>query len=45
LEVTGRYTARRTRDPVNDGPIPFLRVTAARPVPTPRDPYDETWNN
>ncbi|MCF0090278.1 MULTISPECIES: TIGR03943 family protein [unclassified Streptomyces] len=45
LEVTGRYTARRTRDPVNDGPIPFLRVTVARPVPTPRDPYDETWNN
>ncbi|MGW0885438.1 TIGR03943 family putative permease subunit [Streptomyces sp. NPDC002671] len=45
LEVTGRYTAKRTRDPMNNGPIPFLQVTAARPVPTPHDPYDETWNN
>ncbi|MFE0509392.1 TIGR03943 family putative permease subunit [Streptomyces sp. NPDC058964] len=45
LEVTGRYTAKQIRDPVNDGPIPFLRVTGSRPVPTPHDPYDETWNN
>ncbi|MFV0134626.1 TIGR03943 family putative permease subunit [Streptomyces sp. HMX87] len=41
LAVTGTYTPRRTRDPVNDGPIPFLDVTGARPVPAPRDPYDE----
>ncbi|MDQ0992100.1 TIGR03943 family protein [Streptomyces sp. V3I7] len=45
LEVTGTYTARQTRDPVNDGRIPFLRVTSSRPVPEPHDPYDETWNN
>ncbi|MGW7380731.1 TIGR03943 family putative permease subunit [Streptomyces sp. NPDC054794] len=45
LEVTGRYTPERTRDPVNHGPIPFLQVTTAKPVPTPHDPYDETWNN
>ncbi|WP_225824814.1 TIGR03943 family putative permease subunit [Streptomyces naphthomycinicus] len=45
LEVTGAYTPRLTRDPVNDGPIPYLRVTSARPVPVPPDPYDETWNN
>ncbi|MET8946026.1 TIGR03943 family protein [Streptomyces sp. NPDC004542] len=45
LEVTGTYTSRQVKDPVNDGPIPFLKVTAARPVPTPHDPYDETWNN
>lgn len=45
LEVTGTYTDRRTEDPVNDGPIPYLDVTAAEPVPAPRDPYDETWNN
>ncbi|MET9393370.1 TIGR03943 family protein [Streptomyces sp. NPDC006624] len=45
LEVTGRYTPRRTEDPVNGGPVPYLEVTSARPVPTPRDPYDETWNN
>ncbi|MDQ0750158.1 putative repeat protein (TIGR03943 family) [Streptomyces africanus] len=44
LEITGRYTPRRTKDPVNDGPIPYLDVTSARPVPVPTDPYDETWN-
>lgn len=45
LEVTGTYTPERTKDPVNNGPIPYLKVTAARPVATPTDPYDETWNN
>jgi uncharacterized membrane protein YcgQ (UPF0703/DUF1980 family) len=45
LEVTGTYTPRVTRDPVNDGPIPWIEVTRAEPVPAPRDPYDETWNN
>ena len=45
LQVTGTYTAEQTKDPVNNGPIPYLRVTAATPVPTPKDPYDESWNN
>ncbi|WP_030942293.1 TIGR03943 family putative permease subunit [Streptomyces sp. NRRL S-646] len=45
LQVTGTYTAKQTKDPVNNGPIPYLRVTAATPVPTPKDPYDESWNN
>lgn len=45
LQVTGTYTAERTKDTVNGGPIPYLRVTEAKPVPTPHDPYDETWNN
>ncbi|MET7475013.1 TIGR03943 family protein [Streptomyces sp. NPDC005648] len=45
LEVTGTYTARRTKDPVNNGPIPYFQVTSASPVPTPKDPYDESWNN
>jgi uncharacterized repeat protein (TIGR03943 family) len=45
LEVTGGYTPERMKDPVNDGPIPYLKVTSARPVATPTDPYDETWNN
>ncbi|WEO96237.1 TIGR03943 family protein [Streptomyces sp. FXJ1.172] len=45
LEVTGTYTPRLSRDPVNNGPIPYLKVTSARPVPVPHDPYDETWNN
>ncbi|MDQ1068859.1 TIGR03943 family putative permease subunit [Streptomyces canus] len=45
LQVTGTYTARRTKDAVNGGPIPYLEITQAKPIPTPRDPYDETWNN
>ncbi|WP_069768371.1 TIGR03943 family protein [Streptomyces sp. LUP30] len=45
LTVTGVYTPRTARDPVNDGPIPFLKVTQAKPAPTPGDPYDESWNN
>ncbi|MFG2573275.1 TIGR03943 family putative permease subunit [Streptomyces sp. NPDC048481] len=45
LTVTGVYTPRIARDPVNDGPIPFLKVTRAEPAPTPTDPYDESWNN
>lgn len=44
LEVTGVYASRVARDPVNNGVIPYLRVTSARPVATPADPYDETWN-
>ncbi|MEU0208322.1 TIGR03943 family protein [Streptomyces canus] len=45
LQVTGTYTAKRTKDTVNGGPIPYLEITRAKPVPTPHDPYDETWNN
>ncbi|WP_340377297.1 TIGR03943 family protein [Streptomyces sp. SS7] len=45
LTVTGTYTPRSTRDPVNNGPIPYLKITAAAPTPEPRDPYDESYNN
>ncbi|MHB9848944.1 TIGR03943 family putative permease subunit [Streptomyces krungchingensis] len=45
LEVTGTYTGRRSKDPVNGGIIPFLDVSSANPVQSPRDPYDESWNN
>ncbi|MFJ2392173.1 TIGR03943 family putative permease subunit [Streptomyces sp. NPDC087843] len=45
LRVTGTYTGKRAKDTVNDGVIPFLDVTEAKPVPTPHDPYDESWNN
>ncbi|MEU9453015.1 TIGR03943 family protein [Streptomyces sp. NPDC048277] len=45
LQVTGTYTARTTHDPVNNGPIPYLKVTEAKPIPVPSDPYDESWNN
>ncbi|MEV5316800.1 TIGR03943 family protein [Streptomyces sp. NPDC052687] len=39
LEVTGTATGRRTRDPVNARPVPYLDVERARPVPAPRNPY------
>jgi uncharacterized repeat protein (TIGR03943 family) len=45
LQVNGTYTAKRTKDAVNGGPIPYLDVTEAKPVAAPHDPYDETWNN
>ncbi|MEU9731193.1 TIGR03943 family protein [Streptomyces sp. NPDC048002] len=45
LRVTGTYTPRTVKDPVNGAPVPYLQVTEAVPVQAPRDPYDETWNN
>ncbi|WP_217209842.1 TIGR03943 family protein [Streptomyces sp. AC550_RSS872] len=45
LRVTGTYTPRRAEDPVNGGPIPYIEVTEAKPVPEPTDPYDESWNS
>ncbi|ELS55031.1 TIGR03943 family putative permease subunit [Streptomyces viridochromogenes] len=44
LRITGTYTPRRAKDPVNGGPIPFIEVTEAKPVAAPKDPYDESWN-
>ncbi|SED89253.1 putative membrane protein [Streptomyces sp. 3213] len=44
LLVTGTYSAKQTKDPVNNRPIPYFQVTEAKPVPTPKDPYDESWN-
>ncbi|MFD5736226.1 TIGR03943 family putative permease subunit [Streptomyces sioyaensis] len=44
LQVTGTYTRKRTTDPVNGGVIPFINISHATPVPTPHDPYDESWN-
>lgn len=44
LTVVGTYTAKRVKDPVNGGIIPFIEVTQAKPVPEPKDPYDESWN-
>jgi len=40
LEVTGTYTGRQTKDPVNNGVIPFIDVTQAKPAPAPADPYE-----
>ncbi|MER7928420.1 MULTISPECIES: TIGR03943 family putative permease subunit [unclassified Streptomyces] len=44
LEITGTYSPRQTKDPINNRPIPYFQVTQAKPVPTPKDPYDESWN-
>ncbi|MER6358998.1 TIGR03943 family protein [Streptomyces sp. NPDC001634] len=44
LDVTGTYTGKQAKDPVNGGIIPFIDVIRAKPVPTPKDPYDESWN-
>ncbi|MFJ3420743.1 TIGR03943 family putative permease subunit [Streptomyces sp. NPDC086082] len=44
LEITGTYSPKQTKDPINNRPIPYLQVTQAKPVPTPKDPYDESWN-
>ncbi|MER7457965.1 TIGR03943 family protein [Micromonospora sp. NPDC126480] len=39
IEVTGRYTDRRGRDPVNDEEIPYLQVESWRQVQPPTNPY------
>ena len=44
LEITGTYSPKQTKDPINNRPIPYFQVTQAKPIPTPKDPYDESWN-
>ncbi|WP_406402596.1 TIGR03943 family protein [Streptomyces sp. NBC_00879] len=41
LEVIGTYTAKQTKDPVNDGVIPFINISQARPVPAPHNRYED----
>ncbi|WP_328395105.1 TIGR03943 family protein [Streptomyces sp. NBC_00390] len=41
VEVTGTYTGKQTKDPVNDGVIPFIDISRARPVPAPADQYED----
>jgi uncharacterized repeat protein (TIGR03943 family) len=40
LEVTGTYTAQTDPDPIDGEPIPYITVTAARPIPAPKQPYE-----
>lgn len=40
IEVTGRYSDRIARDPVNDAEIPYLDVESWRQVPVPRQQYE-----
>lgn len=44
IEVTGTYTPKRAKDPLNGTAVPYLHVTATKPVEAPQDPYDEAWN-
>jgi uncharacterized repeat protein (TIGR03943 family) len=41
IEVTGRYTAKSTKDSVNDGVIPYLDVEELRQVAAPTNQYEE----
>jgi putative membrane protein len=40
LEVVGTSTATQIRDDVNNGPIPFIDVSEARPIPAPAGQYE-----
>lgn len=42
LEITGTYTGKQAKDPINDGIIPYIDVTQARSVPAPSDPYEQS---
>ncbi|MFD4140123.1 MULTISPECIES: TIGR03943 family putative permease subunit [unclassified Streptomyces] len=41
VEVTGTYTSKQAKDPVNDGVIPFIDISRARPVPAPPNQYED----
>jgi uncharacterized repeat protein (TIGR03943 family) len=40
FEVVGTYTGKQIKDDVNGQPIPFIDVSQARQVATPRFPYE-----
>ncbi|MEV1155132.1 TIGR03943 family protein [Micromonospora chokoriensis] len=40
IQVTGRYSDRVTRDPINDEEIPYIEVETWRQVTAPKDPYE-----
>jgi putative membrane protein len=40
LEVIGTYTNKQAKDDVNGGPIPFIDVGQARPVPPLHNQYE-----
>ncbi|MFI6265063.1 TIGR03943 family putative permease subunit [Micromonospora sp. NPDC051006] len=40
VQVIGRYSDRRGRDPINDEEIPYIEVESWREVPAPADPYE-----
>lgn len=40
VEVQGRYTAKTTRDPVNNAYVPYLEVTEWRQIEAPKQQYE-----
>jgi uncharacterized repeat protein (TIGR03943 family) len=40
LEIVGTYTDIQIKDDINNGPIPFIVVIQATPVPAPHDQYE-----
>jgi uncharacterized repeat protein (TIGR03943 family) len=40
IQVTGTYEPGQETDPVNHEPIPFVSVTAAKPIPAPTEVYE-----
>ncbi|WBB67631.1 TIGR03943 family protein [Micromonospora sp. WMMD812] len=40
IQVVGRYTDRRGRDPINDEEIPYIQVESWQVVTAPADPYE-----
>jgi uncharacterized repeat protein (TIGR03943 family) len=40
IQVTGGYTARQDKDPVNGEAIPYLTVEASTPIPAPARQYE-----
>lgn len=40
LEITGKYTARSTKDDVNDGVIPFVEIEESRRIDAPTNQYE-----
>jgi putative membrane protein len=40
FDIIGTYTDKQVKDDVNGGPIPFINVNQARPVPAPHDQYE-----
>jgi putative membrane protein len=40
LQVTGGYIDKQIKDPINHGPIPFIDIGQARPVPAPHQQYE-----
>jgi uncharacterized repeat protein (TIGR03943 family) len=40
VELVGRYTAKKAKDPVNEATVPYLDVEAWREVPPPKKQYE-----